>query len=32
MYLNKSSVTKTEAAGRVNLLHGTSCRFEQYES
>ena len=32
MYINKSSVTKIEAADRVNLLHGTSCSFEQYKS
>ena len=31
MYVNKASVTKTEAADRVNLFHSTSCRFEQYE-
>ena len=31
MYTNKPSVTKTEAADRVNLLHSTSCRFEQYQ-
>ena len=30
MYRNKSSVTKVEAADRVNLFHSTSCRFEQY--
>ena len=32
MYINKPSVTKIEAAGRVNLLHGTSCSLEQYKS
>ena len=32
MYINKPSVTKIEAADRVDLLHSTSCRFEQYES
>ena len=32
MCINKSSVTKIEAADRVNLLHGSICRFEQYES
>ena len=32
MYINKPSVTKIEAADRVNLLHSTSCRFEQYKS
>ena len=31
MYINKPSVTKIEAADRVNLLHSFSCRFEQYE-
>ena len=31
MYINKPSVTKIEAAGRVNLLGSTSCRFEQYK-
>ena len=31
MYMNKPSVTKTEAADRVNLFHSTTCRFEQYE-
>ena len=31
MYINKSSVTKIEAADRINLLRSTSCRFEQYE-
>ena len=31
MYINKSSVTKIEGADRVNLLHSTSCSFEQYE-
>ena len=25
MYINKPSVTKIEAASKVNLLHGTSC-------
>ena len=32
MYINKLSVTKIEATDRVNLLHSTICRFEQYES
>ena len=32
MYINKPSVTKIEAAGRINLLQSTSCRFEQYDS
>ena len=32
MHINKPSVTKIEAADRVNLLHSTSCRLEQYES
>ena len=32
MYINKLSVTKIEAADRVNLLRSTICRFEQYES
>ena len=32
MYINKPSVTKIEAADRVNLLHSTSCSFEQYKS
>ena len=32
MYINKPSVTKTEAADRVNLLYGTSCSFELYKS
>ena len=32
MYINKPSVTKTEAADRVNLLHSTGCSFEQYKS
>ena len=31
MYINKPSVTKIEAADRVNFLHSTSYRFEQYE-
>ena len=31
MYINKPSVTKIEAADRINLLHNISCRFEQYE-
>ena len=31
MYITKPLVTKIEAADRVNLLHSTSCRFEQYE-
>ena len=32
MYINKPSVTKTEAADRIILLHGTSYSFEQYKS
>ena len=32
MYINKPSETKTEAADRVNLLHSTIYRFEQWES
>ena len=32
MYINKPSVTKIEAADRVNLLRSTSCSFEQYKS
>ena len=32
MYINKPSVTKIEEAERVNLLHSTSCSFEQYKS
>ena len=32
MYLNKPLVTKIEAADEVNLLHSTSCSFEQYKS
>ena len=32
MYINKPSVRKIEAADRVNLLHSTSCSFEQYKS
>ena len=31
MYINKPSATKTEAADRVNLLHSTIYRFEQWE-
>ena len=31
MYINKPSVTKIEAADRVNLLHRTRCRFKQFE-
>ena len=31
MYINNPSVTKIEAADRVNLLHNISCRFEKYE-
>ena len=31
MYIYKPSVKKIEAADRVNLLHGTRYRFEQYE-
>ena len=30
--MNKPSVTKIEAADRVNLLHSTSCNFGKYES
>ena len=30
--MNKPSVTKTEAADRVNLLYSASCRSEQYKS
>ena len=29
MYINEPSVTKIEAADRVDLLDNTSCRFEQ---
>ena len=32
MYINEPSVTKIEAADRINLLHSTSCSFEQYKS
>ena len=32
MYTTKPSVTKIEAADKVNLLPGTNCRFKQYES
>ena len=32
MRINNPSVTKIEAADRVNLLHSTSCSFEQYKS
>ena len=32
MYINKPSVTKVEAADKVNLLHSISCRIEQYKS
>ena len=32
MYINKPSVAKIEAADSVNVLHGISCRFKQYES
>ena len=32
MYINKPSVTKTEAADIVNLLHSASGSFEQYKS
>ena len=32
MYINKPSVTKVEAADKVNLLHSTSCSFEQYKT
>ena len=32
MYINKPSLTKIEAADGVNLLHRTSCGFEQYKS
>ena len=30
MYINKPSVTKIEAADKINLLHSTSRRFGQY--
>ena len=30
--MNKPSVTKIEAANRLNLLHNTSCRFGKYKS
>ena len=32
MYINKPSVSKIEAADRVNLLRSSGCMFEQYES
>ena len=32
MYIDKPSVTKIEAADRVNVLHNTSCSFEQDKS
>ena len=32
MYINKLSATKIEAADRVNLLHCTIYRFEQWKS
>ena len=32
MYINKPSVTKIEAADRVNLLHSIIYRFDQWES
>ena len=32
MYINKLSVTKIEAADRVNLLNSTIYRFEQHKS
>ena len=32
MYINNLSVTKIEVVDRVNLLHSTISRFEQYES
>ena len=32
MHVNNHSVTKIEAADRVNLLHSTSCSFKQYKS
>ena len=32
MYINKPSVTKIEAADRVNLLHSTSYSFDQQKS
>ena len=32
MYINKPSATKIETANRVNLLHSTIYRFEQWES
>ena len=31
MYINKPSVTKIEAADRVNLLHGTRCRLQSWK-
>ena len=31
MYINEPSLTKIEAADRVNLSHSTSYRFEQYQ-
>ena len=30
MYIDKPSVTKIEAADRVNLLHSTVYKFEQW--
>ena len=32
MYINRPSVTKIDAADRVNFLHSASCSFEQYKS
>ena len=32
MYMDKPSVTRIEAVDRINLLHSTSCSFEQYKS
>ena len=32
MYIIKPSMTKIEAAGRVNILYSTSFGFKQYES
>ena len=32
MYIKKLSLTEIEAADRVNLLHSTSFRYEQYKS
>ena len=32
VYKQKPSATKTEAADRINLLHGSIYRFEQFKS